>query len=72
MTHVTFGMILVPYIYSLISSFSNFLTSSYLVRFFRLTVPAAVLGHLGAISLINITKRKEVSKLEKELIRLFG
>ena len=69
MTHVTFGMILVPYIYSLISSFSNFLTSSYLVRFFRLTAPAAVLGHFGAISLKNITKSKEVRKLEKELIR---
>ena len=38
-------------IFSLISSFSNFLTSSRLVRFFRLTAPAAVLGHLGAISL---------------------
>ena len=62
-----------PYLYkdiSLISSFSNFLTSSYLVRFFRLTAPAAVLGHLGAISLKNLTKRKEVRKSEKELIRL--
>ena len=57
------------YICSLISSFSNFLTSSRLVRFFRLTAPAAVLGHLGAISLKNLTKRKEVRKLEKELIR---
>ena len=57
---------------SLISSFSNFLTSLGLVRFFRLTAPAAVLGHLGAINLKNITKLKEVSKLEKELIRLFG
>ena len=70
MTHVTFGMILVPYIYSLISSFSNFLTSSYLVRFFRLTAPAAVLGHLGAISLKNLTKYEEVRRLAKELIRL--
>ena len=41
----------------------------HLVRYFRLIVPAAVLGHLGAISLKNITKRKEVRKLEKELIR---
>ena len=49
-------------IFSLISSFSNFLTSSRLVRFFRLTAPAAVLGHLGAISLKNLTKRKEVRK----------
>ena len=48
--------------FSLISSFSNFLTSSYLVRFFRLTAPAAVQGHLGAISLKNLTKRKEVRK----------
>ena len=56
---------------SLISSFSNFLTSSRLVRYFRLTAPAAVLGHLGAISLKNLTKRKEVRKLEKELIRLY-
>ena len=47
---------------SLISSFSNFLTSSPLVRFFRLTAPAAVLGHLGAISLKKLTKRKEVRK----------
>ena len=56
-------------IISLISSFSNFLTSSRLVRYFRLTAPAAILGHLGAISLKNLTKRKEFSKLEKELIR---
>ena len=49
-------------IISLISSFSNFLTSSRLVRFFRLTAPAAVLGHLGPISLNNLTKRKEVRK----------
>jgi len=28
-----------------------------------------MLGHLGAISLKNLTKRKEVRKLEKELIR---
>ena len=55
---------------SLMSSFSNFLTSSRLVRFFRLTAPAAMLGHLGAISLKNLTKCKEVRKLEKELIRL--
>ena len=48
--------------YSLISSFSNFLTSSRLVRYFRLTAPAAVLGHLGTISLKNLTKRKEVRK----------
>ena len=47
---------------SLISSFSNFLTSSRLVRYFRLTAPAAVLGHLGAISLKNLTKCKEVRK----------
>ena len=47
---------------SLMSSFSNFLTSSRLVRFFRLTAPAAMLGHLGAISLKNLTKRKEVRK----------
>ena len=33
-------------IISLISSFSNFLTSSYLIRFFRLTAPAAMLGRL--------------------------
>ena len=46
----------------LIRSFSNFLTSSRLVRFFRLTAPAAMLGHLGAISLKNLTKRKEVRK----------
>ena len=45
---------------SLISSFSNFLTSSRLIRYFRLTAPAAVLGHLGANSLKNLTKRKEV------------
>ena len=38
---------------------------------FRLTAPAAVLGHLGAISLKNLTKHKEVRKLEKELIRLY-
>ena len=49
-------------IISLISSFSNFLTSSRLVRYFRLTAPAAVLGHLSAISLKNLTKRKEVRK----------
>ena len=71
MTHVTFRMISVPYICSLISSFSNYLTSSYLVRFFRLTAPAAMLGHLGAISLKNLTKCKKVRKLEKELIRLY-
>ena len=58
------------YTISLISSFSNFLTSSHLVRFFRLTAPAAMLGHLGAISLKILTKRKEVRKLEKKLIRL--
>ena len=52
----------VLYNFSLISSFSNFLTSSHLVRFFRLTAPGAVLGHLGAISLKNLTKRKEVRK----------
>ena len=57
------------HIYSLISSFSNFLTSSHLVRFFRLTAPAAVLGHLGAISLKNLTKCKVDRKLEKEMIR---
>ena len=57
-------------LFSLISSFSNFLTFSRLVRYFRLTAPAAVQGHLGAISLKNLTKRKEVRKLEKELIRL--
>ena len=45
-----------------------FKTSSHLIRFFRLTSPAAVLGHLGTISLKNLTKRKEVRKLEKELI----
>ena len=39
---------------SLMSSFSNFLTSSRLVRFFRLTALAAMLGHLGAISLKNL------------------
>ena len=50
-------------IISLISSFSNFLTSSRLVRYFRLTAPAAVLGHLGTISLKNLTKRKEVRKV---------
>ena len=55
--------------FSLISSFSNFLTSSRLVRYFKLTALAAMLGHLGAISLKNLTKRKEVRKLEKELIR---
>ena len=49
-------------IISLISSFSNFLTSSRLVRYFRLTAPAAVLGHLDAISLKNLTKHKEVRK----------
>ena len=49
-------------IFSLISSFSKFLTSSHLVMFFRLTAPAAVLGHLSAISLKNLTKRKEVRK----------
>ena len=53
--------------FSLISSFSNFLTSSRLVRKFRVTAPAAVLGHLGAVSLKNLTKHKEVRKLEKEL-----
>ena len=58
-------------IISLISSFSNFLTSSHLVRFFRLTASAAMLDHLGAISLKNLTKCKEVRKLEKELIRLY-
>ena len=47
-----------------------FLTSSGLVRFFRLTAPAALLDHLGAISLKNLTKLKEIRKLEKELIRL--
>ena len=46
-----------------------FLTSSRLVRFFTLTAPAAILGHLGAISLKNLPKHKEVRKLEKELIR---
>ena len=40
--------------------------------FFRLTAPAAMLGHLGAISLKNLTKHKEVRNLGKELIRLFG
>ena len=40
-----------------------------LVRYFKLTAPAAVLGHLGVISLKNLTKCKEVRKLEKELIR---
>ena len=40
------------------------------VRFFRLTAPAAMLGLLGAISLKNLTKWKEGRKLEKELIRL--
>ena len=57
-------------IISMISSFSNFLTSSHLVRFFRLTAPAAMLGHLGAINLKNLNNHKEVRKLEKELIRL--
>ena len=47
---------------SLISSFSNFLTSSHLVKFFRLTAPATVLCHLGAISLKNLTRHKEVRK----------
>ena len=56
------SMIYDKHIFSLISSFANLLTSSYLVRFFRLTAPAAVLGHLGAISLKNLTKRKEVRK----------
>ena len=41
---------------------SSFITSSRLIRFFRLIALAAVLGHLGAISLKNITKRKEVRK----------
>ena len=52
-----------------------FVTSYEVVRklgSFRLTAPAAVLGHLGAISLKNLTKHKEVRKLEKELIRPFG
>ena len=40
-----------------------FKTSSHLIRFFRLTLPAAVLGHLGTISLKNLTKRKEVRKV---------
>ena len=53
-------------IISLISSFSKFLTSSRLVRYFRLTAPVAVLGHLGATSLKNLTKRKEVRKLENK------
>ena len=57
-----FGHLALIETYSLISSFSNFLTSSRLVRYFRLTAPAAVLGHLGAISLKNLTKRKEVRK----------
>ena len=30
-----------------------------------------MLGHLGAISLKNLTKRKKVRNLEKELIRLY-
>ena len=54
----------------LISSFSDFLSSSCLVKSFRLTVPPAVLGHLGAISLKNLTKLDEVKTLEMELIRL--
>ena len=54
---------------SLLASSAHFLTSSRLVRYFRLTAPAAVLGLLGAISLKNLTKRKEVRKLEEELIR---
>ena len=33
-----------------------------LVKFFRQTAPATVLCHLGAISLKNLTKRKEVRK----------
>ena len=53
---------------SLLASSAHFLTSSRLVRYFRLTAPAAVLGHLGTISLKNLTKGKEVGKLEKELI----
>ena len=47
---------------SLISSFSNFLTSSHLGKFFRLTALATMLCHLGAISLKNLTRRKEVRK----------
>ena len=47
---------------SLLASSAHFLTSSRLVRYFRLTAPAAVLGHLGVISLKNLTKRKEVRK----------
>ena len=55
-------LVLMLVTYKLISSFSNFLTFSNLVRVFRLTAPAAVLGHLGAISLKNLTKCKEVRK----------
>ena len=50
---------------SLMSSFSNFLTSSRLVGFFRLTAPAAMLGHLGAISLKHpnfLTTSQDVTK----------
>ena len=55
-------LVLMLVTYKLISSVSNFLTFSNLVRVFRLTAPAAVLGHLGAISLKNLTKCKEVRK----------
>ena len=55
-------LVLMLVTYKLISSFSNFLTFSNLARVFRLTAPAAVLGHLGAISLKNLTKHKEVRK----------
>ena len=54
----------------LISSFSNFLTSLSLVRFFRLIAPRWPSTAAGAVSLKNLTKREEVRKLEKELIRL--
>ena len=40
---------------SLISSFSDILTSARFVRFFRLILPTAVLGLIGAGSLKNLT-----------------
>ena len=49
-------------IIGLISSFSNFLTSLRLVRFFRLIAPRWPSTAAGAISLKNLTKCEEVRK----------
>ena len=48
-------------IFALISSFSNFLTSLHLVRFFRLIAPRWPSTAAGVVSLKYLTKRQKLS-----------